>query len=66
MTAGVLRGERPRFQLFGDTMNTTARMEREGMADCIHMSDDTADLLTTSGYGHWVTPREDKIELKGR
>jgi class 3 adenylate cyclase len=24
--AGVLRGEKSRFQLFGDTMNTTARM----------------------------------------
>lgn len=27
-TAGVLRGDRARFQLFGDTVNVTARMER--------------------------------------
>jgi len=27
VTAGVLRGERARFQLFGDTVNTCARIE---------------------------------------
>jgi len=28
VTAGVLKGERAHFQLFGDTVNTAARMER--------------------------------------
>jgi len=27
VTAGVLRGDRARFQLFGDTVNTTSRIE---------------------------------------
>ena len=28
VTAGILLGDRARFQLFGDTVNTAARMER--------------------------------------
>jgi class 3 adenylate cyclase len=30
VTGGVLRGDKSRFQLFGDTMNTTARVETTG------------------------------------
>jgi hypothetical protein len=65
-TAGVLRGERSRFQLFGDTMNTAARMESNGLAGKIHMSSDTAELLVAAGKQHWVVPREDKIVAKGK
>ena len=50
VTAGVLRGERSRFQLFGDTMNTTARMESTGIRDRIQISQETADLLREAGY----------------
>jgi len=28
VTAGILKGDRARFQLFGDTINTANRMER--------------------------------------
>ena len=28
VTAGVLQGDKARFQIFGDTVNTAARMER--------------------------------------
>lgn len=66
VTAGVLRGERSRFQLFGDTMNTAARMESSGLKDKIHISQETADLLIASGKNHWVTPRAEIIEAKGK
>ena len=42
VTAGVLRGERARFQLFGDTMNTTAVsvLSRPRVAGCTALSTD--------------------------
>jgi hypothetical protein len=66
VTAGVLRGERSRFQLFGYTMNTTARMEQTGQMNKIHVSSATVNLLKAAGKEHWVWPREDMIEAKGK
>jgi hypothetical protein len=66
VTAGVLRGERARFQLFGDTMNVAARMEHNGLPDKIQCSQDTADLLVAAGKSHWITAREDVINAKGK
>jgi len=66
VTAGVLRGERARFQLFGDTMNTTARIESSGEPSQVHVSQETADLLTAAGKGQWLTKREDKVMAKGK
>jgi class 3 adenylate cyclase len=59
VTAGVLRGERSRFQLFGDTMNTAARMEHTGQRDKIQVSQETADLLIAAGKTNWLSKRED-------
>ncbi len=66
VTAGVLRGDRARFQLFGDTVNTTARVESTGMRNKIHISHETAELLAESGKGHWITSREEKVVAKGK
>lgn len=65
-TAGVLRGEKGRFQLFGDTVNTASRMESNGVEGRIHVSQETAEELRAMGKGHWLTPREDKIVAKGK
>ena len=40
VTAGVLRGEKSRFQLFGDTINTAARMESLGLPSAIQGQSD--------------------------
>jgi hypothetical protein len=65
-TAGVLRGVKGRFQLFGDTVNTAARMESNGCVGRIQVSQSTADLLFANGKGHWLTPREDLVKAKGK
>jgi class 3 adenylate cyclase len=64
--AGVLRGEKSRFQLFGDTVNFAARMESTGMRNRVQILQATADLLTDAGKGKWIKPREDCIEADGK
>lgn len=66
VTAGVLRGERSRFQLFGDTVNTASRMESNGQPGRIHVSSSTAELLTSQGKQKWLIPREDLVHAKGK
>jgi class 3 adenylate cyclase len=66
VTAGVLRGERSRFQLFGDTMNTASRMESTSVRDKIQISQETADLLAAAGKSTWYVPRAEKIVAKGK
>jgi class 3 adenylate cyclase len=66
VTAGVLRGQKARFQLFGDTMNMAARMESSGEKNKVHLSQDTANLLIAAGRQQWVTPRVGTVNLKGK
>jgi hypothetical protein len=66
VTAGVLRGEKSRFQLFGDTMNTASRMESTGSPGKIHVSKGTCDLICAAGKQHWLTPRPEMVTAKGK
>jgi class 3 adenylate cyclase len=66
VTAGVLRGEKSRFQLFGDTMNTASRMESTGLASSIQVSETTANLIKERGHHDWLTKREDMVRVKGK
>jgi class 3 adenylate cyclase len=63
---GVLRGERARFQLFGDTMNTASRMESNSKVDHIHVSKETAELLIKAGKSDWVEQRAEMVSVKGK
>ncbi|KAG7341915.1 GAF and PAS/PAC sensor-containing adenylate/guanylate cyclase [Nitzschia inconspicua] len=58
ITAGVLRGEKSRFQLFGDTVNFASQMEATGLPNKIQCAQATADLLIAAGKQHWVVPRD--------
>jgi len=64
-TAGVLRDQKSRFQLFGDTVNTAARMESTGMANFIQVSQSTADLLIAAKKEYWLEVRTEKVDVKG-
>ena len=50
------------YDLWGDAVNTAARMESHGVPNMIHLTKDTADLIK----GRYdVTPRG-PIEVKGK
>eukprot|EP00934_Nitzschia_sp_Nitz4_P007269 Nitzschia sp. Nitz4//scaffold229_size32011//3230//7371//NITZ4_007915-RA/size32011-processed-gene-0.6-mRNA-1//1//CDS//3329542847//7259//frame0 len=66
VTGGVLRGERSRFQLFGDTMNVCSRVESTGTAGRIQLSLECAQQLIANGKEHWLVKREEKVQAKGK
>lgn len=66
VTGGVLRGQKSRYQLFGDTMNTASRMESNGTSGKIHVSQSTADELVKLGRSSWLLACDEKLPIKGK
>lgn len=65
-SAGVLRGAKGRFQLFGDSVNMAQRIESTSRPHEIQVSESTAQLLIRDGAEHWLVPREGNVHLKGK
>lgn len=66
VTAGVLRGDKTRFDFFGDTINTAQRIESTGKPNSVHLSSETAQLIELAGKGDWLLPRKNAVEAKGK
>jgi hypothetical protein len=48
------------------TSSLPSLLPSTGIRGKIQISQSTADILNASGKGHWVKPREDKVEAKGK
>jgi len=46
-------------------MNTAARIESCSEGGCVLLSQETSELLTNAGKGHWFEKRDDKVKAKG-
>lgn len=47
LVTGVTGKLSPKFCVFGNALNTAAKLEKEGKADYIHVSEEFAELLDT-------------------
>ncbi|MEE6526576.1 hypothetical protein FKM82_027297 [Ascaphus truei] len=55
----------PRYCLFGDTVNTTSRMESTGLPYRVHVNVSTVNILQSLQEGYRIEVRG-KTELKGK
>jgi len=62
LVAGVIGEQKFSYDLWGDTVNTAARMESSGLPGCIQVTDETCRLLGD----RYPFVRRDAVEVKGK
>jgi adenylate cyclase len=62
LMAGVIGERKFSYDLWGDTVNTAARMESSGIPDRIQVTDETCRLLA----GRYPFKRREGVEIKGK
>eukprot|EP01013_Petalomonas_cantuscygni_P020848 TRINITY_DN395_c0_g1_i2.p1 TRINITY_DN395_c0_g1~~TRINITY_DN395_c0_g1_i2.p1 ORF type:complete len:750 (-),score=152.45 TRINITY_DN395_c0_g1_i2:1539-3788(-) len=66
MAAGIVGFDRPLYDLFGDGVNTAARLESTGVAGRVHMLEHTMELVSPEMRSQLtVCARDEEVELKG-
>jgi class 3 adenylate cyclase len=67
VVTGLTGSVTPRFSLFGDTVNMTARIETSGQTRRVHISEDLAKAITASSFSdlYHLVKCEDRKDIKG-